>query len=75
MGAVMSIARLRAELRVQEFFSVPEAAKLLRMDERTIRKMCVSQEIPGKMLRNRWRIPTWWLREQAGGPQRDGHAA
>ncbi len=75
MGAVMSIAKLRSELSVQEFFSVPEAAKLLRMDARTIRKMCAGGEIPGRMLRNRWRIPTWWLREQVGSPQRDGHAA
>ena len=67
----MSIARLRAELRVQEFFSVPEAARLLRMDERTIRKMCVSGEIPAVLLRNRWRIRTWWLREQVGSRRDD----
>lgn len=67
----MSIARLRAELRVQEFFSVPEAAKLLRLDVRTVRKMCAGGEIPGAvMLRKRWRVPTWWLRKQVSPPER-----
>ena len=64
----MSIDKLRGELRAQEFFSVPETSTLLRMDERTIRKMCAAGEIPGVMLRKRWRIPTWWLRQQVRPP-------
>lgn len=66
----MSMHKLRAELRAQEFFSVPEAAKLLRMDVRTIRSMCAEGEIPAVRLRNRWRIHTWWLRRQVGTDDR-----
>ena len=69
-SSIMSIHKLRAELRAQEFFSAPEAAKLLRMDERTIRKMCTEGEIPATLLRKRWRIPTWWLRQQIGSDDR-----
>ena len=70
MAGDMSVRKLRAELHAQEFFSVPETATLLRMDERTVRKMLIAGEIPGTMLRKRWRIPTWWLRQQAIPPGR-----
>ena len=75
--STMSTAKLRRELSAQEFFSVPEAAKLLRYDVRTVRKLAAADEAVGVMLRGRWRIRTSWLREQVGGRQdgNDGRAA
>ena len=74
--STMSMARLRRELLTQEFFSVPEAAKVLRVDVRTVRRMAASDETVGVMLRGRWRIRTTWLRVQVSGRQEgDGRAA
>lgn len=72
MSGDMSIRKLRAMLYAQEFFSVPEAATLLRMDQRTVRRMAESDPAIGVMLRKRWRIRTSWLREQVVG-RRDGN--
>lgn len=77
MSGDMSIRRLLAELDRQAFFSAPEACTLLRMNKRTLWKMCRSGEIPGNCMAGRWRIPTWWLRQQVSGRQdgNDGRAA
>lgn len=78
----MSMTRLRRELAAQEFLSVPEAAKVLRMDVRTIRRMAERDQAVGVKFRaspaspGRWRIRTSWLREQVTGRQGDdGRAA
>jgi excisionase family DNA binding protein len=48
------------------FAKVPEAAPLLRMDERTVRRACERGEIPGFKVGEQWRIPMSWLRQAAG---------
>jgi excisionase family DNA binding protein len=48
------------------FAKVPEAAELLRMDERTVRRALVAGQIPGFRVGATWRVPVAWLREQAG---------
>jgi excisionase family DNA binding protein len=48
------------------FADVPEAAEILRYDPRTVRRALEAGTIPGVRAGGRWRIPTSWLREQAG---------
>lgn len=52
-------------LRDKLFANVPEAAQVLRYDERTIRSAIAAGEIPAVKAGAQWRIPTAWLREQA----------
>lgn len=73
-----SIGKLRSELTLREFFTVPETAKLLRLDERTVRSACrrgpEAGGIPATRIGARWLIPTMWLRAKVGAGQ-DSHAA
>jgi excisionase family DNA binding protein len=48
------------------FADVPEAAAILRYDPRTVRRALEAGDIPGLRAGGRWRIPTSWLRTQAG---------
>jgi excisionase family DNA binding protein len=49
--------------------SVPQAARLLNLDERTVRTACEKQQIPSTRVGVRWQIPTWWLRQQVRPPR------
>lgn len=62
--------QLQETLETQLFADVPEAAKVLRYDPRTVRRGCESGDIPAIKSGNRWRIPTSWLRDKAGLPAR-----
>lgn len=59
-------AKLEETLNNQLFADVPEAAQILRYDQRTVRRGCESGDIPAIKSGNRWRIPTSWLRDKAG---------
>jgi len=48
------------------FADVPETAQILRYDQRTVRRAIEAGEIPAMRAGGRWRIPTAWIREQAG---------
>jgi excisionase family DNA binding protein len=48
------------------FADVPETAAFLRYDQRTVRRAIEAGDIPAIKVGERWRIPTRWLREQAG---------
>jgi excisionase family DNA binding protein len=48
------------------FADVPETAAVLRYDQRTVRRAIEAGDIPAVRAGGRWRIPTSWLREQAG---------
>jgi excisionase family DNA binding protein len=48
------------------FATAPEAAKVLRTDERTLRRALEAGQVPGFRVGVTWRIPVAWLREQAG---------
>jgi excisionase family DNA binding protein len=49
--------------------SVPQAARLLNLDERTVRTACEAGQIPSTRVGVRWQIPTWWLRQQVRPPR------
>ena len=48
--------------------SVPQAARLLNCDERTIRAAIARGEIPATRVGVKWLVPTWWLRKQVKPP-------
>ena len=48
------------------FVNVPEAASILRRDERTVRRAAAAGEIPATKAGTKWMIQTAWLRQQAG---------
>lgn len=48
------------------FADIPETAQVLRYDVRTVRTAIKAGEIPAVRAGNRWRVPTSWLRQQAG---------
>jgi excisionase family DNA binding protein len=54
-----------ADLDGQLFADVPEVAKLLRSDVRTIRRAIVAGDIPAIRTGQRYRIPVSWLRKAA----------
>jgi excisionase family DNA binding protein len=49
------------------FATAPEAASILRTDERTLRRALESGQVPGFRVGVTWRIPTEWLRKAARG--------
>jgi excisionase family DNA binding protein len=55
---------LLAGLDDRAFFSIPEAARLLGADDRTVRKAVAAGSIPATRLGCKWFVPTSWLREQ-----------
>ncbi len=50
------------------FLSVPEAAEVLGVDPRTLRRAIERLEVPATRVGARVLIPTAWLRGQAGRP-------
>ena len=46
------------------FFSVPETARLLGADDRTVRKAVAAGTIPATRLGCKWFVPVAWLRTQ-----------
>lgn len=50
------------------FADVPQAAALLGLDERTVRKAAAAGEIRATRVGAKWMISTAWLREQIGQP-------
>ena len=44
--------------------SVPQAATLLNLDERTVRAACAAGEIPATRVGAKWLVSTEWLRKQ-----------
>lgn len=55
-----------ADLAGKLFADVRETAAVLRIDDRTVRRMCEAQDIPATRTGRRWRVPTSWLRQAAG---------
>ena len=55
-----------ADLDGRLFADVPQAASILGLDERTVRKAAAAGEIPAEKIGAKWMIRTAWLREQAG---------
>jgi excisionase family DNA binding protein len=51
------------------FLTVPQTARLLGCDERTVRKSIGRREIPATKVGAQWRVPTWWLRAQIRPPE------
>jgi excisionase family DNA binding protein len=47
------------------FAGVPEAATILGLDRRTVRRAVAAGTIPATKIGAQWRIPTKWLREQS----------
>lgn len=50
------------------FVDVPQAAVLLGLDERTVRRAAAAGEIRASKVGAKWMISVEWLREQAGQP-------
>ncbi len=65
----MSATTGAADLQIPDrlFVSVPEAAAVLRVDQRTLRRELAAGTIPSTRVGPVWRIPTSWLRQQAQG--------
>jgi hypothetical protein len=51
------------------FADVPDVARILGRDERTVRRGIEAGKIPGQKVGARWVVPVAWLREQAGMPE------
>jgi hypothetical protein len=47
------------------FLDIPEVARIIGRDARTVRKAVESGTIPGQKFGTRWSIPTAWVRQQA----------
>jgi excisionase family DNA binding protein len=56
------------------FATAPETAVVLRVDHRTVLKMCETGQIPAIRTGRIWRVPTSWLRKAAGLGARDATA-
>lgn len=54
------------DLEGRNFATVPEAAKVLRYDIRTVRSAIAAGDIPAVRAGRAYRIPTAWLRSVAG---------
>jgi excisionase family DNA binding protein len=59
---------LLAGLETKAFFSVPETARLLGTDDRTIRKAIARGAIPATTVGCLRKVPTEWLRRQVRPP-------
>ena len=55
---------LVAGLTTTEFFSVPETARLLGVDDRTVRRAIAAGTIPATQVGCLRKVPTEWLRRQ-----------
>jgi excisionase family DNA binding protein len=56
--------------RPAEFLTVPEAARLLRVREATVRRLARRGELPALRVGSRWRIPIDSLASAAGSTTR-----
>jgi excisionase family DNA binding protein len=65
-NAGLQLGRTIEEILDGLFADVPETAAVLRYDARTVRRAIEAGEIPAVRAGERWRVPTAWLREQAG---------
>jgi excisionase family DNA binding protein len=66
---VMAHVTALSDLAGQTFADVPQAARVLGRDERTIRRGIKSGKIPATQIGSKWSVPVAWLREQAGVPE------
>ena len=57
------------DLAGQTFADVPQVARVLGRDERTVRRGIEAGKIPGQKVGSRWVVPVSWLRQQAGEPE------
>jgi excisionase family DNA binding protein len=71
----MQLGRTLEEILDGLFADVPETAAVLRYDARTVRRAIEAGKIPAVRAGERWRVPTAWLREQAGLGGGDAPAA
>lgn len=55
-----------AALEGQVFATVPEAAVVLRSDDRSVRRAITAGEIPAQQVGPRKLVPVAWLRRAAG---------
>ena len=55
-----------ADLSGRLFASVPEAAIVLRSDQRAVRRGIAAGDIPATAVGRVWRVPVSWLRQVAG---------
>jgi excisionase family DNA binding protein len=60
------------ELRSRLFLSVPEAAAMLGVDERTCRRAIRAGDVPAVRVSGVWRIPAAKIRAMAGLDSDDG---
>ncbi|HEX5298169.1 MAG TPA: helix-turn-helix domain-containing protein, partial [Streptosporangiaceae bacterium] len=54
-----------ADLRGRNFATVSEAAAILNLDPKTVRRGCESGSVNGTRIEGVWRISVAWLRERA----------
>jgi len=58
-----------SDLAGQVFADVPDVARVLGRDQRTVRRGIEAGKIPGQKVGSRWVVPVSWLRQQAGEPE------
>lgn len=56
LPAVSSVEQESTSIPAQKFFTVPEAASVLHLSERTVYRLCSDGRIPAKRLASQWRI-------------------
>ncbi len=54
-----------ADLKGQNFATVSEAAAILRVNPKTVRRGCKSGSVHGTKVEGAWRVSVAWLREAA----------
>ena len=56
LPAVSSVEQESTPIPAQNLFTVPEAAAILHLSERTVYRLCSDGRIPAKRLASQWRI-------------------
>ena len=56
-----------ADLAGRDFATVAEAARVLHVDPRTVRRAIASGDIPATRVGSDYRLPVLWLRARAQG--------
>jgi excisionase family DNA binding protein len=59
---------LMAGLETRAFFSVPETARLLGVDERVVRRAIEAGHIPATLVGSLRKVPVSWLKRQVEPP-------
>jgi excisionase family DNA binding protein len=49
-------------------YDIPEVARSLECNEKTVRKGIADGQIPSFRIGRLIRVPAWWLRQQSDGP-------